>query len=133
MSVKPVPVAALIFILACVLPVGTLALGIAPASRRVDFIPGIIERYGFMVVGDPTSDMEVQPFFRGDLEPYMNMSVDRFVVPAGGKFNFAHLTTNNIERIEIIRGLTFLKILNIICMKNLLGFLLLEARKMFEE
>ena len=75
------------------------AAGITRVSEALRFVPGAAVT-GSGAVGSVTA-----LFLRGGESRYTKVLIDGVAVNAvGGYFDFSHLTTDNVDRIEIVRG-----------------------------
>ncbi len=75
------------------------AQGIARVSDALRIAPGV------MVVQSGSTGSVTSLFLRGGESRYTKVLIDGVPVNAsGGFFDFSHLTTDNIERIEVLRG-----------------------------
>jgi vitamin B12 transporter len=78
---------------------GLRARGITRVSDALRDVPGA------MVVSNGPVGSVTSLFLRGGESRYTKVLIDNVPVnAAGGSFDFSHLTTDNIDRIEIVRG-----------------------------
>lgn len=84
----------------------TVISGAELRERGIRFVSdALLEVPGAMLVPSGSYGSQTSLFLRGGESDYVKVLVDGVAVnQPGGSFDFAHLTTDNVERVEITRG-----------------------------